>query len=199
MKHLLLLSVLILSACTEPSEKAVNPDPNHTHADFAVWINGERIDFADAQYMSGVPPDEESHDEEGEHLHAYYHLHDNVGHVIHRHKPGLHLGEFFSSLGILIGPECVTMSSGAEYCTMAEKRWMMAINGDVRPLDVSYVFEDTDTILLTYGSSAEEVQQQIEQLTDDACLYSRTCPERGDPPDENCIADPAVPCVAPLE
>jgi hypothetical protein len=196
MKRLLLLSALILSACTGPGEKAVNPDPNHTHADFAIWTNGEQVDFADEKYMSGY---EDDHEHEHGHLHDYYHLHDGIGHVIHRHKPGLHLDEFFSSLGITLGPECVTMSLGAEYCNTAEKRWMMAVNGEIRPLDLSYVFEDTDTILLTYGSNAEQIQQQIEKLTDDACLYSRTCPERGDPPEENCIADPAVPCVAPLE
>lgn len=196
MKKLFFLLPLFLVACGGLGTAAVNPDPNHTHADFAVWILGEQIDFSDVRYMSGY---EDDHNHEHEHLHKYYHLHDGVGHVIHRHKPGLPLGEFFESLGVTIGPECVTLHSGGEYCNTIDRRWIMAVNGDVRVLDTSYVFEDTDHILLSYGASADEMAEQIQMLTDDACLYSRTCPERGDPPAENCIADPAVPCVAPVE
>ena len=54
-------------------------------------------------------------------------------------------------------------------------------------------------ILLTYQNedeaSMERITEQKEEMTDDACLYSKTCPWRGEPPAENCIADPEVPCV----
>ena len=196
MKKLLLLSTLLLAACAGSGKTAQNPDPNHTHADFAVWILGEKIDFSDAKYMSGY---EDDHDHEHVHLHEYYHLHDGVGNVIHRHKPGLPLEEFLESVGMEIGEDCVTFSGDSSYCSTDEYSWIMAVNGDIRQLDGGYVFEDTDHILLSYGATADEVRSQIQQLTDDSCLYSRTCPERGDPPAENCIADPAVPCVAPVE
>ena len=58
-----------------------------------------------------------------------------------------------------------------------------------------YVFNDVDMIFLTDSTDETVIQNQLSQLTDDACLYSRTCPWRGDPPTENCIADPSVPCV----
>ena len=60
---------------------------------------------------------------------------------------------------------------------------------------LSYVFADEDKILITTAVDDTELQKELKLLTDDACLYSQTCPERGEPPTENCIADPAVPCI----
>jgi hypothetical protein len=73
----------------------------------------------------------------------------------------------------------------------------MFVNGTERPFDPSYIFADLDQILLTYGATGEQVTNQLQTLSDDACLYSQTCPERGKPPVENCVADPAVPCIEP--
>ena len=36
----------------------------------------------------------------------YLHLHDGNGHVIHRHKPDLTLGDFFHSLGMTMTSSC---------------------------------------------------------------------------------------------
>lgn len=186
---LLALSALLLAGCSngDPLRQAENPDPNHTHADFAIYISGEKVNFELDQYMSGLPADSEEgheHDEASEYLHNYLHLHDNVGHVIHRHKPGQSLKDFLESLNFPIEDD---------------DQWRMFVNGEEMPLDLDYVFADLDSILLTYDASDEEVQSQLEQMTNDACLYSRTCPQRGDPPAENCISDPAVPCVVPEE
>tara|TARA_Y100000310_G_scaffold119476_2_gene118241 strand:+ start:23379 stop:23939 length:561 start_codon:yes stop_codon:yes gene_type:complete len=182
MRRLLLslVLVLLLAACERQYEP--NPDPNHTHADFAVWVEGEKVEFSDAKYMSGVSWDEGSHDEADEYHHEHLHLHDEVGHVLHRHKPGLTLDAFFESLDY---------SFGSQYT------WRMFVTGDEMGFDLGYVFKDMDQVLLTTSAGSAEVLNQIEQLTDDACLYSRTCPWRGDPPAENCIADPAVPCTVP--
>ncbi|MCM2325601.1 MAG: hypothetical protein NDI94_04005 [Candidatus Woesearchaeota archaeon] len=50
----------------------------------------------------------------------------------------------------------------------------------------NYEFEDLDKILITYGADTD-VSAQISSITDDACLYSEKCPERGSPPTENCV------------
>ncbi|MDP6561607.1 MAG: hypothetical protein QF793_01650, partial [Candidatus Peribacteraceae bacterium] len=115
MRRLLLslVLVLLLAACERQYEP--NPDPNHTHADFAVWVEGEKVEFSDAKYMSGVSWDEGSHDEADEYHHEHLHLHDEVGHVLHRHKPGLTLDAFFESLDY---------SFGSQYT------WRMFVTGD---------------------------------------------------------------------
>lgn len=178
----------------------MNPDPNHTHIDFAIWVNGERLDFSDDEFMSESETEEsgDDHEEHGHKHHPYLHLHDGNGDVLHRHKPGLALEEFFRSLQVGFDEFCY-----ASFMPLADGQicgttpFRMFVNGEERPLDLSYVFEDVDSILLTNAATDEDVRQQLDAMTDDACLYSRTCPWRGDPPTENCLADPEVPCVVP--
>jgi len=176
-----------MSSGGEAMGAAVNPDPNHTHADFAVFVDGQQLDFSDPKYMSS----------EQKHLHKHLHLHDGIGTVIHRHEPGLTLGEFFSSLGLRMTKNCVTLDDKQRFCDHGNNRWRMIVNGEERVFDPSYVFKDMDKILLSYNASDTLWEIEWQQVTNDACLYSKTCPERGEPPTENCIADPTVPCMAP--
>ncbi len=217
MRHTITFAlVLLLSACNPfVKDPVANPDPNHTHADFAVWIDGKKLDFSDARYMS-TPPAEEApqaflellghayahgDEDDGQVIpgREYLHLHDGNGHVIHRHKPGLTIGAFFSSIGFTMTKSCLILDDGTTHCTDTDKRWRMFVNDKEGLFDPDYVFEDLDKILLTFGSDDAAIEAQLKDLTDDACRYSKTCPERGDPPAEGCIADPAVPCLAPLE
>ncbi len=221
----LLCLVLLLGACAKKTAK--NPDPNHVHADFAIWVNGYKLDFSDARYMSEAPTPtsmlphfipaalahENENDENVNPDRKYLHLHDGNGHVIHRHKPDLTLGDFFHSLGMTMTSSCFELDDfqfqhldqgwvhdfarTKNLCSDGKFRWTMIVNGKAVPMDAGYVFADGDKILLSYGSSDTASQEQYKQMTDDACLYSKTCPERGTPPTENCIADPSVPCVAP--
>jgi P-type Cu+ transporter len=185
------LGELIVEGPRNPTMfSAVNPDPNHTHADLAIWVEGRQVDLSAEKYMlseASSDPDKETNP----------HLHDGNGLVIHRHKLGQSVGEFLEALDITATNQCVTLDDGASTCNKNWKRWQMFINGAERPFDLSYVFIDLDQILLTYGATDEQVSQQLQSLSDEACLYSQTCPERGKPPVENCIADPTVPCVAP--
>ena len=189
-------------------QPAVNPDPNHLHADFAVWIDGKQLDFSGPEFMSAPPAEAASlpfvdaafahGDEEDGHVvpgREYLHLHNGNGHVIHVHKPGLTIGDFFDSLSMPMTDACLTVNPQRSYCIEDGKRWRMFVNGEEAVFGPNYVLKDLDKILLTWGSDDAAIAEQLKKLTDDACLYSQTCPWRGTPPAENCIADPAVPCV----
>lgn len=194
MRRLLPLLAVSLAACTWFSGPAVNPDPNHAHADFAVWFEDQQVDFGRPEFMSEAPA-EGAAEGTDDHLHKYFHLHDGNGHVVHSHKPGQPLSEFFASLGMEFTEECFRLDPDHAVCTGAMGTLRMFVNGDEVPVNPAYVFEDLDKILIVFASTEESVENALEKMTDDACLYSRTCPERGDPPTENCIADPTVPCV----
>lgn len=191
----LLALVLLLAGCGQQYE--TNPDPNHTHADFAVWMDGLYVDFSDESNMSGIPVDPElvlgddhEYGEAHAHKHPHLHLHDGVGHVIHRHKPGLSIGEFFDSLGFRFD----------------SRKWRMFVRNPVDGSDwseetftIHYVFTDMEQVLITDSQEITAIAAQKDVMTDDACMYSRTCPWKGDPPEENCVADPEIPCVVPEE
>lgn len=189
-----------------------NPDPNHTHADFAVWVNGTKLDFSDARYMTGESTQDHTHDESLGPLRKYLHLHDGIGYVMHRHKPGLTIGNFFSTIGFTMTKTCFTLDAfqfskldtgwvksfaiTKNLCTNGKFHWMMYVNAKAVPFDPAFSFADGDKILLTYDA-ADDHSAQLTQMTDGACRYSKTCPWKGAPPAENCISDPTVPCVAP--
>lgn len=188
----------------QPHTPAKNPDPNHTHADFAVWVNGKQWDFTPAKYMTeesvaaSITEEDETKPMTGtgaDQLKKYLHLHDGNAHVIHRHKPGLTIGDFFTSIGFSLTDKCMKTDTGESYCPKDGKQWRMYVNGSEIPYDGTYIFKDDDHILLTYGSDDAEIAHELSLMTDDACLYSKTCPWRGPAPTENCIADPNVPCV----
>lgn len=198
----------------------VNPDPNHTHVDFAVWMDVEsdvleKLNFSSPEFMSESESEEtdDDHEAHGHQHHPYLHLHDGNGHVIHRHKPGLTIGDFFASIGakMIKGPivergetldtDCFEWTMNNETNTRCSGEFArmirMFVNGQEVEYDPGYVFEDLDQIVIIHAQNDDEIQTALKQMTDDACLYSKTCPERGEPPTENCLADPAVPCVAP--
>lgn len=175
---------------------AINPDPNHTHADFALFARGKQFDFSEERFMANQAGDD--HEDDG-HAHDTMHLHDEVGHVIHRHKPGQTLGNFLDSIGFNTKENCITTDTGDAYCTTDSEAWRMYVNGTETDVDMEYVFADEDKILLSFGASDADVEVQLQQMTDDSCIYSKTCPERGEAPPENCVADPEVPCTIPLD
>jgi Cu+-exporting ATPase len=172
-----------------------NPDPNHTHADFAVYIEGQRYDFAQAKYMSGTTSET---DPNHTRLDPFYHLHDGNGDVIHRHKSGLSLAMFFQSLGFTLDATCLTTEDGQRTCNDEDspsRRWRLFVNGEEVAWNPDFVFADLDRLLLTFGPTEAQLATELSALSFDACRYSQTCPWRGTPPPESCIADPSVPCV----
>ena len=223
----LIMFALAAWAAVRPQDPhaVANPDPNHVHADFAVWILDKEIDFSGPEFMSAPPAEDQASalvptavahgDEDDGHVvpgREYLHLHDGNGHVIHRHKPGLTIGDFFTSLGIDMTEECLqplpTDYMDGKICSdlSGDPHWMMFINGKEVEWNPGYEFQDLDQILLTFQytnpvfhqstvKSKENIRKQLESLTDDACRYSQRCPWKGKPPVENCIADPAVPCT----
>lgn len=180
---------------------APNPDPNHTHADVLVMFDGGAIDFTDEFFMTGESTEDHTRDESLPAMRKFLHLHDGLGHVIHRHKPGLTLQDFFDSLSVGFTAECLLYASPEidRDTTCSDHPWRMVVNGQERPFSLNYEFQDGDKILLSTATDDVVLAREMESITDDACRYSQTCPWRGKPPAENCIADPEVPCVAPAE
>ena len=182
----------------------------HLHADFAVFLDGVKLNFAQAKYMTT---------EENEPSKAV-HLHDMDGNVMHVHAANVTFGMFLESMGMKletrdaengIGQEiCFTDDAGNETCyprfgcyevekgqsicvdpILSAQSWRLFVNGE--PLSENmkiedYVMKDLDQLLLTNIAFDGDLETQLAAVTDTACIQSEKCPERGSPSDESSCA-----------
>jgi len=143
----------------------------HEHADFLVYLNGKRFDFAQEKYM-------DRHE-------ARAHMHDMVGTIAHKHWKGATWGEFFAGMGMKLNGTCVVLDDGRAYCNDegSGKMLKMYVNGTRLEGDFGgREIRDLDRVLFTYGNESEaEIDLQLASVPDEACLYSDRCPDRGGP------------------
>lgn len=153
----------------------------HYHTDFALYINGRQYNFTQEKYMST----------ENKTLSNFAHLHDLNGNIIHKHASGITLGFFLETLDMKLNDTCFILDDGASYCNEGNKKLTLYVNGKRDDQFAGYDFRDGDKILLSYGEeSEEEIRAQIQSVTEEACIYSLTCPEKGTPPEEaTCIGE----------
>ena len=159
--------------------------PVHEHADFKVYLNSQEYDFTQEKYQSTDTNE----------LDPDTHLHDGNGEIIHKHKSGITLGYFFETIGMAFTDSCLTLDTGEEFCSDDNATLKFLVNGQSNDQFGAYEFRDEDQILISYGNEGEAViQEQISSVSDQACIYSETCPERGTPPTENCVGGLGTTC-----
>jgi hypothetical protein len=161
----------------------------HEHADFAMYVRGERVDLSQPRYQS----------EEGHVLSDMVHMHDGNGDVVHKHAIGVTWGYFLHTIGLDIvdtakTPDedmAVKLPDGSALRGGAEGHWEAFVNGkpviNLRDLEI----KDLDRVVLAFvaNGAAPEIGKTFDSLvSSDACIPSNKCPERGKPPQESCGA-----------
>jgi hypothetical protein len=149
----------------------------HIHADFKIYIGDEKIDLSSDEYMTTAMQE----------LSDHVHLHDNNGDVEHVHLEGVTFSEFLGTIKISLTNDCLIYSNET-YCSNEKRRLWLFVNDALYTDSIeSYIPADSDQILVYYGNaSSDQIQSFLDSVTDNACLYSGTCPERGIAPPENC-------------
>lgn len=167
----------------------VSQKPNqeyHIHADFKVYLANKAFDFSPAKYQSTDKKE----------LSPDVHLHDGRGSLVHIHKLGVTLGEFFTSLGMSFTKDCFTDDTKNKFCNNSANTVKLFVNGKPNMEFDAYVPKDQDRILISYGNENDQaLKQQIDSIPDDACIYSEKCPERGTPPTEECVGGLGTGCT----
>ena len=147
----------------------------HVHADFAVFMNGNQLDFSQTEYQSSV-----SHEKDED-----VHLHDGDGKVVHRHAGGVTFAQLLKSIGYELTSDCFTTDTNEQYCANASSTLAFYVNGN--PADkTTYIPQEEDRMLLTYGPTGADVKDQLASITDESCIHTGSCPERGVAPVESC-------------
>jgi hypothetical protein len=135
----------------------------HVHTDFAVYINGRKMDFDSSIYSERDPRI---------HLHIRNQYGDSVIHVEAR---DVNLGDFFDSLGMKLTENCFRTRS-VNFCNDGSRTLKMYVNG-IRNNDFgNYEIKDLDRILITFGNEAEEeIKKQMDSVTRVSCISSNKC------------------------
>ena len=165
--------------------------PTHEHADFLLFIRGQKFDFNQPGLVSHAEAEVQS---------GNVHIHDFRYTVVHVHTTLTTWDEFFTSIGFtLTDPSfpgidsprtCLTLPDKQKLCNTATETWKFIANG-VQVDGMSNVnMSDLSRVLFSYGPETVEqvISQQWTQMTDEACILSELCIARikPDEPPEEC-------------
>ncbi|HSX46111.1 MAG TPA: hypothetical protein VLG27_03865 [Candidatus Saccharimonadia bacterium] len=152
------------------------PDQVHYHANFVLFINGQREEFKGPQYYQEVAvcsstnaitiPQERAH------------MHDNINNVIHVHDHAVTWGQFFANLGWTLGPNFITTPDNTIYAQNGTEQLHLMLNGqDYTGLGglSNTVIKDQDKLLVSYGDiSQTQLKQEYGIIPSTAHHYDVT-------------------------
>jgi hypothetical protein len=183
-KHLILASatVILFIAASYYLYQKYNPftyydDEVHVHADFLIYIDDQKMDLTSEKYQSSTK----------QILHKNVHLHDGDDNVVHRHAEGITFAEFLASVGFTLTNECLTNDEGTSYCSNNDKVLSLFVNKVPKTIITEYIPQEEDQVLLYFGTrDNQKLSEYQNSITDESCIFSGTCPERGIAPAESC-------------
>ena len=140
----------------------------HYHANWAVWIEGERVDFSADRYMEDVAACSAAAD--GITGPQRVHLHNNDQDVVHVHHGGATWGHLLQNLGWGIGSDWVYTDGGALYRADGPRRLTFVLDGLLVPPAANRVIRPGDRMLISYGAEdADEIMGvQFSSVLDNA-------------------------------
>ena len=130
---------------------AAMPEPPvvHYHANWAVMLNGARLDLSGDRYMEDVGS-----------CHAgtalvmpqeRVHMHDNDADAVHVHAAGVTWGHLLANLGFGIGDDYLVTDGGARYVTGPADTLRFIVNGQPVPSIRNRLIVSGDRLLVSYG------------------------------------------------
>ncbi len=102
------------------------PDSVHYHANFALYINGQREEFNNVRYYAEIAscilnnemvPAERAH------------MHDNVNDVVHVEDHSATWGQFFTNIGWTMGPTAIMAPGDTIYAENDMSKLHLILNG----------------------------------------------------------------------
>jgi len=146
----------------------------HYHANFAVFVNGERLPFDKFTFYEEV----EACGGNGiDSPKIRAHMHDQVNHVVHVHDNGATWGHFFANLSYVLGNDFIQTDEGL-FVKNEESKLTFLLNGEETSTVFNKTIANEDVLLISFGNEDEnQLQKQYSQIDQDASVYN----EQDDP------------------
>jgi hypothetical protein len=142
----------------------------HYHANFAVFVEGERLPFDSFTYYEEVASCG-GHGVNSPKIRA--HMHDSVNHVVHVHDNGVTWGHFFSNLSFVNG-DTVFKTDSSTFIEDKDTKITFILNGQEVDTTANRTISDKDVLLVSIGRTTEaDLKNQYSQITQDADEYNQ--------------------------
>jgi hypothetical protein len=152
-------------------------DAVHYHANFALYVNGQRDEFKSFTFYEEVQACSSS---DATNPKIKVHMHDKNSGLVHVHAAGVTWGQFFENLGYTLGNGVLQTDKGAYVTDQDGNKLSFMLNGDVVTAIANRVIDSEDRLLINYGND------------DRATLVKRYETIAKDAKTANSTADPAT-------
>lgn len=148
-------------------------DPRvHYHANFAVYINGQKEAFDDQSYYEETSICDSN---EKDNPKSRVHLHDQKAEVIHVHDKGAAWGHLFSNLRYGLSNKLLQTQKAVYIDGQDGKKLQFMLNGKVVGVIANQPIESKDVLLIAYGTESEtELKTMYDKIVKNADEYNKS-------------------------
>lgn len=147
--------------------------PTHYHANFAIFVDGRRLDLSADRYMeelsacrvkdTAISPTERVH------------LHSHNPDVVHVHQSGVTWGDLLANLGLGVGDRYLVTPDGVMLPPGNNSTLKFILNGRAEPSINNKLIRSRDRLLISYGpeTEAEVTRSQFPLVASTAERYNQ--------------------------
>ncbi len=143
----------------------------HYHANFALFVNGERHQFDRFTFYEEV---QSCGGEEMMNPKTRTHMHENISHVIHVHDAAATWGHFFANLGMTNG-DTVFKTDTQTFVEDDKTAIRFILNGEEVDTTANRTIKSADRLLISISTDSvnPDLQSQYGQIQQDAGDYNQ--------------------------
>ncbi len=146
-----------------------DPHTVHYHANFALYINGQRDEFNGPGYYEEVQACMNNHSSDPK---VRVHMHNNVNSVVHVHDAGATWGQFFANLGYNLSDTLVQTNNGTYISGVDGAKLTFMLNGQKVDDIANRLIGDDDVMLISFGNDDQAaLQKQYDSIPKNADTY----------------------------
>jgi hypothetical protein len=149
----MVLGAVLLGAARLALQPAAAAE-THYHANWALFVDGQRLDLAHERYMEDVvrcKADPARVDPEDR-----VHMHNLDPDVVHVHHDGATWGHLLANIGFTVGDDFLYTDTGERYRATPERTLKFILNGREVPSIRNLLIESEDRLLISYGAETAE-------------------------------------------
>ncbi|CAN5665493.1 hypothetical protein BH23PAT2_BH23PAT2_00560 [soil metagenome] len=145
-------------------------DTVHYHANFAVYIDGQRELFDNFTFYEEI---QACGDDYANNPRARAHMHDRINHIIHVHDEAVTWGNFFENIGYTLSNDAFVID-GDVYTNTTGQQLSFVLNGQQAKTVANQVIRSEDVLLIDVGQADEpELQQRYDEIQKNAAEYNQ--------------------------